>query len=104
LTIGHGCPIIYILSTDEVFMAYIVQVREEMLPAGHKAMGVGIAYAMPATWAEAARYQLETGIRAFTEIVYLPDPEPFVPEIGHRDEITGLVWDGFQWVSPARKR
>jgi hypothetical protein len=48
---------------------WMVVTKQEHLPDGHKAVGVGIAHAIKPTKAEAIAFQLQSGLRATTEIV-----------------------------------
>jgi hypothetical protein len=49
---------------------YMVVTKPELLPAGHKAVGMGIAHSIAKTLAMAMRQQLELGVRASTVILY----------------------------------
>jgi len=49
---------------------YMVVTKPDLLPAGHKAVGMGIAHSIAPTLAEAKRQQLQLGVRASTVILY----------------------------------
>lgn len=50
-------------------LIYMIQNKEDYVPAGHRSMGFGIAHALAKSLADAKRMQLEMGVRATTEIM-----------------------------------